>query len=81
VFLDGQIVLFVFVRRHRTAGAPASKNWIPISLTSSSDCRIFDAASCAAEDYRMRPNEMPVVGDMRKRMTRRCVSAATGACR
>jgi hypothetical protein len=23
----------------------------------------------------------PVVGDMRKRITRRCVSAATGACR
>jgi len=29
----------------------------------------------------MRPNDKLVVGDMRKRMTRRCVSAATGACR
>jgi hypothetical protein len=30
---------------------------------------------------RMRSTSGPAVGDMRKRMTRRCVSAATGACR
>jgi hypothetical protein len=30
---------------------------------------------------RMRSNPKPAVGDMRKRLTRRCVSAATGACR
>jgi hypothetical protein len=30
---------------------------------------------------RMRRYPTAAVGDMRKRMTRRCVSAATGACR
>jgi hypothetical protein len=50
-------------------------------LTNGPVCRIFGAADGAAEGYRMRPNDKPAVGDMRKRMTRRCVSAATGACR
>jgi hypothetical protein len=29
----------------------------------------------------MRPNDKQVTGEMRRRITRRCVSAATGACR
>jgi hypothetical protein len=76
-----QIVLFVFSILHRTAGASLRQNWIPISLTISLDCRILKQQIAAAEGYRMRPNDKPVVGNMGKRMTRRCVSAATGACR
>jgi hypothetical protein len=81
VFVGGQIVPFVFRSPDRIAEVPLKQNWIPISLTDSLDSRILDAADCAAEGCRMRSNDKPVVGDMRKRMTRRCVSAATGACR
>jgi hypothetical protein len=41
--------------------------------------RIFDA-TFRVWGRRMRLNPKPAVGDMRKRITRRCVSAATGAC-
>jgi hypothetical protein len=75
-----KIVLLAFPTPHRKADALQKKNWIPISLTNSLERRIFAAADCTAEGYRMRSNDKPVVGDMRKRMTRRCVSAATGAC-
>jgi hypothetical protein len=36
---------------------------------------------CSAEDCRMRLNDQQVTCEMRRRITRRCVSAATGACR
>jgi hypothetical protein len=81
ILADGEIVLFVFRAADSTAGVSLTQIWTPISLTNSSNCRIFDAADCAAEGCRMRSNDKPVVGDMRKRMTRRCFSAATGACR
>jgi hypothetical protein len=81
ILVDGEIVLFVFRAPDRTAGVSLKQIWIPISLTNLHFRRIVDAANCAAEGYRMRSNDKPVVGDMRKRMTRRCVSAATGACR
>jgi len=48
-------------------------------LTNSANRRIFDA-TFRVQDHRMRSNPKPAVGDMRKRITRRCVSAATGAC-
>jgi hypothetical protein len=48
-------------------------------LTDPAKRRIFDAILCV-QGHRMR-NLKPAVGDMRKRITRRCVSAATGACR
>jgi hypothetical protein len=78
---QGEVVPFVSPLLHRRADASQRKNWIAISLTKSIDRPIFDAADCSAEGCRMRSNDKPVVGDMRKRITRRCVSAATGACR
>lgn len=68
-------------RLRRRAQASRRENWIPISLTNWCDRRIFNLANFTCSGHRMRSNFKPVVGDMRKRMTRRCVSAATGACR
>jgi hypothetical protein len=79
--VEGEIVPFVFRIPDRTAGAPLKQIWIPISLTNLHFRRMIETADRAAEGCRMRSNDKPVVGDMRKRMTRRCVSAATGACR
>jgi hypothetical protein len=69
---QGEMVLFVFGLEHRKAGASLKQNWIPISLTNSLERKIFDSADCAAEGYRMRSNDKPVVGDMRRRNTRLC---------
>jgi hypothetical protein len=44
ILADGEIVLFVFRAADRTAGVSLTQIWIPISLTNSPDCRIFDAA-------------------------------------
>jgi hypothetical protein len=71
--------LSVLQRLRRTALTSPCKDWIPISLTNLAKHRIFGATS-SVQGHRMRPNSKPAVGDMRKRITRRCVSAATGAC-
>jgi hypothetical protein len=80
-FIDGQIVPFVFSISDRTGNVSLKKIWIPISLTNRDFRRIVDAVDGNVEGYRMRSSDKPAVGEMRKRMTRRCVSAATGACR
>jgi len=76
-----QTVPFVFAIPDSTTGVSQQQNWIAISLTNASIRRIFLPTDCAAGVGRMRPDDKPVVGDMRNRMTRRCVSAATGNCR
>jgi hypothetical protein len=73
------MVLSVLQRLRRRVLASRGKDWIAISLTNQANGRIFDTAF-RVRDHRMRSNSKPVVGDMRKRITRRCVSAATGAC-
>jgi len=69
----------VLQRLRRKALMSRRKDWTPISLTNSANRRIFDA-TFRVQGHRMRSNPKPAVGDMRKRITRRCVSAATGAC-
>jgi len=64
--------LFVFHPSLRRARTFQRKDWMPISLTISLDRQIFEPADWTAEDGRMRSNDKPVVGDMRKRITRLC---------
>ncbi|HXI07583.1 MAG: hypothetical protein ACRC1G_14795 [Bradyrhizobium sp.] len=54
------------------------------------DTHFIDRVLAAADIHRrrlfcgglpMRPNGQQMTGEMRRRITRRCVSAATGACR
>lgn len=71
--------LSVLPRLRRKALMLLRQDWIPISLTDAANRRIFDV-NCRVRGHRMRSNPKPAVGDMRKRITRRCVSAATGAC-
>jgi len=76
-----EIVLFAFqlpAEKGRRVASPNMDTHFIDRLRTSFD---IQWRRCSDEGCQMRPNDRQVTSEMRRRITRRCVSAATGACR
>jgi hypothetical protein len=77
-----RLAAFHFLSReekHTRVATPNMKGHFIDDLAKSSDIRRADMF--LSKVIRMRMAQTPATGDARRRMARRCFSAATGACR